>query len=134
LTHDEHHLQVALETLNAFATGLEARGLVIADFARVVDRLLSAEPEFKIVSEWPAGEPDRVADPLFREALRMPLAARTVQRLSLPQDDLLMRQLGLPLDRTRVAYVCVGARCSAPVTQPEQLLSAVEAATAAPTW
>ena len=134
LTHDERHLQVALETLSGFASGLEARGLAIADFARVVDRLLSAEPEFKIVAEWPSGEPDRVADPLFREALRLPLAARTVQRLSLPQDDLLMRQLDLPLDRTRVAYVCVGSVCSAPVTQPEALLPAVEAASAAPTW
>ena len=134
LTHDERHLQVALETLSGFASGLEARGLAIADFARVVDRLLSAEPEFKIVAEWPSGEPDRVADPLFREALRLPLAARTVQRLSLPQDDLLMRQLDLPLDRTRVAYVCVGSVCSAPVSQPEALLPAVEAASAAPTW
>lgn len=134
LTHDERHLQVALETLSGFASGLEARGLAIADFARVVDRLLTAEPEFKVVSEWPAGEPDRVADPLFVEALRMPLAARTVQRLSLPQDDLLMRQLGLPLDRTRVAYVCVGSVCSAPVTQPDGLLNAIEQATAAPTW
>lgn len=134
LTHDERHLQVALETLSGFANGLEARGLAIADFARVVDRLLSAEPEFKIVAEWPSGEPDRIADPLLREALRLPLAARTVQRLSLPQDDLLMRQLDLPLDRTRVAYVCVGSVCSAPVTQPEALLPAVELASAAPTW
>ncbi|MFA7248234.1 MAG: DUF255 domain-containing protein [Dehalococcoidia bacterium] len=134
LTHDERHLQTALETLGAFATGLEAHGLAIADFARVVDRLLTAEPELKIVSEWPAGEPDRVADPLFREALRLPLAARTVQRLSYPQDDLLMRQLGLPLDRTRVAYVCVGSVCSAPVTQPEALRNAVEQAAAAPAW
>ena len=134
LTHDERHLQVALETLSGFASGLEARGIAVADFARVVDRLLSAEPEFKIVSEWAPGEPDRVADPLFTAALRLPLAARTVQRLSLPQDDLLMRQLGLPLDRTRVAYVCVGSVCSAPLTQPEALLSAVEQASAAPTW
>ena len=57
-----------------------------------------------------------------------------MQRLSLPQDDLLMRQLGLPLDQTRVAYVCVGSGCSAPLTQPEALLSAVEQASAAPAW
>ena len=132
LTHDERHLEVALQTLSGFASGLEARGLAAGGFARVVDRLLSTEPEFKIVAEWPAGEPDRVADPLFREALRMPLAARTVQRLSLPQDDLLMRQLGLPLDRTRVAYVCVGSVCSAPVTQPDALLNAIEQAATAP--
>ncbi|MEX2446610.1 MAG: DUF255 domain-containing protein [Dehalococcoidia bacterium] len=134
LTHDERHLQVALETLNTFASGLEARGLAIADFARVVDRLLSAEPEFKVVAAWPAGEPDSVADPLLDEALRMPLAARTVQRLSVQYDESLLRQLGLPLDRTRVAYVCVGSHCSMPVTQPDQLAGAIEYAVSAPAW
>ena len=134
LTHDERHLEVALETLNAFATGLEARGLAIADYARVVDRMLSAEPEFKIVAEWATGEPDRVADPLHAEALRLPLAARTVQRLSPVENTSLMEALALPLDVTKVAYVCVGSRCSSPLTDPEQLLDAVESLTDAPVW
>ncbi len=134
LTHDEHYLRVASETLTLFAHGLEARGLAIVDYARVVDRLLSLEPEFKIVSEWPAGEPDRVADPLHEAALRLPLASRTVQRLQPEQDDLLFYALGLPRDAVKRAYVCAGYTCSQPVTQPEALLGAVEEIVAAPSW
>ncbi|MCK9486556.1 MAG: DUF255 domain-containing protein [Dehalococcoidia bacterium] len=133
LTHDDRYLALAQEALSAFAHGLEGRGLAVADYARVVDRLLSAEPEFKIVSEFPAGEPDRVADPLHQAALRMPLAGRTVQRLSPEQDVALMYQLGLP--RTaRVAYVCSGTTCSSPITDPDALPGAVEDLLAARSW
>lgn len=133
LTHDERYILLAQETLAAFAQGIEARGLAAADYARVVDRLLSAEPEFKIVAEWAAGEPDRVADALHERALRLPLASRTVQRLNPEQDVDLMVQLGLPLV-AKVAYVCAGNTCSAPITDPEALLSAVEDLLAAPSW
>jgi len=133
LTHDERYLVMAQETLGAFAQGLEGRGLAAADYARVVDRLLSAEPEFKIVSEFEAGEPDRIADPLHAAALRLPLAGRTVQRVSLATDERMLWQLGLP--RTaKVAYVCAGSTCSAPITDPEALPGAVEELLSAPSW
>lgn len=134
LTHDDRYLATASDVLAQYAHGIEARGLAVADYARVVDRLLSAEPEFKIVAEWPAGEPDRVADPLHRAALRLPLASRTVQRLNPQQDDLLFYALGLPRDAVKVAYVCSGHACSQPVTAPESLLGAVEEVLAAPSW
>ncbi|MEX2372505.1 MAG: DUF255 domain-containing protein, partial [Dehalococcoidia bacterium] len=131
LTHDGRYLSVAQDTLAAFAHGLEARGLAVADYARVVDRLLSAEPEFKVVAEFRAGEPDRVADPLHARALRMALAGRTVQRLSPEQDEAIMRQLGLP-SVSKVAYVCAGTACSAPVTDPDALEGAIEGILATP--
>jgi len=134
LTHDERYLDTASSTLALFAHGIEARGLAAADYARVVDRLLSAEPEFKIIAEWPGGEPDRLADPLHRAALRLPLASRTVQRLNPEQDDLLFYSLGLPRDVVKVAYVCSGHTCSQPVAAPEGLLGAVEEVLAAPSW
>ena len=133
LTHDPRFMTTAQESLVPFAHGLEGRGLVVADYARVVDRLLSAEPEFKIVAEYPAGEPDAVADPLHRAALRLPLAGRTVQRLDRSHEQGLMYQLGLP-DVAKVAYVCTGPQCSSPLTDPEQLLPAVEELLAAPSW
>ncbi len=133
LTHDERFLGIAQDTLSAFAHGLEGRGLAVADYARVVDRLLSAEPEFKVVSEFRAGEPDRVADPLHQAALRLPLASRTVQRLSPAQDIDLMFQLGLP-DQVKVAYVCTGSVCSSPVSDPEALPGAIKDLLAAPSW
>jgi uncharacterized protein len=133
LTHDERYLEVAQDALSAFAHGLEGRGLAVADYARVVDRLLSAEPEFKIVAEYPPGEPDAVADPLHRAALRLPLAGRTVQRFDRTADFDLMRQVGLP-DVAKVAYVCTGRTCSPALTDPEQLLPAVEDLLDAPHW
>ncbi|MDA0269444.1 MAG: thioredoxin family protein [Chloroflexi bacterium] len=134
LTHDARYIGTAADVLGAFAHGIEARGLAAADFARVTDRLLSAEPEFKIVSEWPAGEPDRVADPLHHAALRLPLASRTVQRLNPEQDDLLFYSLGIPRDAVKVAYVCTGQICSQAVVQPESLLAAVDEVLATPSW
>lgn len=133
LTHDDRYLSTAQETLGAFAHGLERRGLGVADYARVVDRLLSAEPEFKIVAEFPAGEPDRVADPLHQRALRLPLAGRTVQRLNTTTDEVLMLQLGLPRV-PKVAYVCAGTTCSSQVTDPDALEGAIEDVLAAPSW
>ena len=133
LTHDERHLAQAQDTLGAFAPGLEARGLSGANYARVVDRLLSAEPEFKIVAEYEAGEPDMVADPLHAAALRLRLPGRTVQRLDRVGDAGLIEQLRLP-DVAKVAYVCSGSTCLGPFTEPEQLLPAVEELLGAPVW
>lgn len=133
LTHDERHLSTAQETLGAFAPGLEGRGLAVADLARVVDRLLTAEPEFKIVAEHPAGEPDAVADPLHAAALRLRLAGRTVQRLDRTGDADLIAQLGLP-ERPKVAYVCAGSTCLGPLTDPDQYLPTVEELLGAPVW
>ncbi|MGE3960248.1 MAG: DUF255 domain-containing protein [Dehalococcoidia bacterium] len=133
LTHDDRHLSTAQETLGAFAHGLEGRGLVVANYARVVDRLLSAEPEIKVVAEYPAGEPDAVADPLHAAALRLRLPGRTVQRLDRVGDAELIRQLGLP-DVGRVAYVCSGSTCLGPLTDPEQFLPTVEELLGAPAW
>lgn len=127
LTHDDRFIDLAMETLAAIAPGFELRGAATASFARVVDRILTAEPEVKVVGEFPAGEPDRVVDPLHRAALRLPVPARTVQRLSLATDAGLMRDLGLPIDRPRVAYVCTGRECSAPITDAEALVAAAAA-------
>lgn len=126
LTHDEHLLDIAVETLAMFGNGLEQYGVGVAVYVRTVDRLLSAEPEIKVIAEQPPGEPDRIADPLMLEALRLPVAGRTVQRLTQGIDDDLLQQLGLPLGGGRGAYVCIGSTCSPPVTQPEQLLAAAE--------
>lgn len=127
LTHDDRYIELATETLAATAPGYELRGAAAASFARVVDRTLTSEPEVKVVGEFPAGEPDRVADPLHRAALRLAVPARTVQRLALATDEGLMRDLGLPLDRPRVAYVCSGRDCSAPIADAEALAAAAYA-------
>jgi len=134
LTHDERFLRTAHETLGEFAGSVADLRVEDAGYARVADRMLSAEAEIKIVAETPPGEPDRVADPLHQAALRLPLAARTVQRLYLAGDGTLIEQLRLPPDRPRVAYVCVGSVCTAPLTDPDQLVHAIEDALSAPAY
>lgn len=129
LTHDDRFMDLATETLAAVSPGFEGRRVAAAAFARVVDRVLTAEPEVKVVAEFPVGEPDRVVDPLHRAALRLPAAARTVQRLSLATDIELMRNLGLPVERPRVAYVCAGRDCSPPITDAEAMVAAAAALT-----
>ncbi|MBM3139285.1 MAG: thioredoxin domain-containing protein [Chloroflexi bacterium] len=134
LTHDDRYLRTAQGVLTEFASAPAGGAPRDLTYARVVDRLLSAEPEFKVVAETPPGEPDRVADPLFETALRLPLAARTVQRLQRDLDRGLLDALALPADRVRVAYVCVGRACSPPLTDPEQLAPAVEDTLTAPAY
>ncbi|MPZ98158.1 MAG: DUF255 domain-containing protein [Dehalococcoidia bacterium] len=130
LVHDERYIDVAHEVLGEFAPRYLTAALgSVAAYARVVDRVLSAEPEIKVVAEYPPGEPDRGADPLIAAALRLPVASLTVQRLHGgpgSRDTGLLESLSLPLERTRVAYVCFGHTCSAPLTEPEQLMPAIE--------
>jgi uncharacterized protein len=126
LTHDDRYLSVASEALGEFGASFAARGIEAAGYARVVDRLLSAEPEIKIVAESSPGEPEAISDPLHAAALRLPVASKTVQRLWRSGDSGLLEQLGLPGDRSRLAYVCIGRICSPPISDPDQLEPLVE--------
>ena len=71
---------------------------------------------------------------LHERALRLRVPARTVQRLELERDAVLMTQLGLPLDEVGVAYVCIGNSRSDPVSGPEDLARAVDAAVSEPAF
>jgi hypothetical protein len=126
LTHDERYLGAALTGLTAFAPQLEVASEAHASYARVADRMQSAEPEVAIVATAPVGEPDRIADPLLASALRLRVAARSVQRLTLERDFDRFDQLALPASPTGVAYVRIGSSLSAPIDEPGRLAQAVE--------
>ena len=126
LTHDERYLEDAVEGLTAFAPDLEVSTEAHAAYARVADRAQSAEPELAIVANVPVGEPDRSADPLLAAALRLRVAARSVQRLTVERDSDRLEQLGLPASPAGVAYVRIGALLSAPIDDPDRLARAVE--------
>jgi uncharacterized protein YyaL (SSP411 family) len=126
LTHDDRHLGTARLTLSAHAGSFERAGLDAAGYARVVDRLLSAEPEVKVVGALTeAGEPDRASNELHAAALRLP-PPRTVQRLDIDRDATLIEQLGLPAGRSGVAYVCAGPASSAAIESPDDLEGAMQ--------
>jgi uncharacterized protein YyaL (SSP411 family) len=126
LTHDERYLQSALDGIGAFTPDLEVSSEEHAAYARVADRLLSAEPELVVVARSPLGEPDRAADPLLASALRLRAAARSVQRLTVEADADRLDLLGLPASPVGVAYVRIGGSLSAPIDDAERLAQAVE--------
>ena len=134
LTHDERYLRIAEETLADFAESYRGYGTLGGRYALAVARYLSSEAEVQVIGGAEGSEAAQRAQALHERALRLPLPARTVQILQPERDAAMMSQLGLPLDREGVAYVCVGMVCSAPVDHPEGLLAAVEDALAAPTY
>ena len=129
LTHDERYLESARATLGRFAGDAGTSDLRGARYALAVERLIRIEPEIKIIAGVEAE-----ARALHARALRLRVPARTVQRLELERDDVLIAQLGLPGDVVGVAYVCVGHARSAAVSGPDDLAGAVDAAVSEPAF
>ncbi len=125
-THNERYLQAGLDGLTMFAPDVEASSEAHVAYARVADRLQSAEPELTVVASAPVGESDRSADPLLASALRIRAAARSVQRVTAERDAHHLEQLGVPSSPTGVAYVRFGGELSAPIDDAERLSQAVE--------
>lgn len=133
LTHDERYLETARAVLSDHAESFERAGLGAAGYARAVDRLLSAEPEIKVVGALTeAGEPDRASDEMHAAALRLPFEPRTVQRLDLERDAALLEQLDLPRGVSGVAYVFVGLARSVAIESPDDLDGAIHDLLGAP--
>lgn len=128
LTHDDRYVDTAYALLGAVAGALEQAELEAGSaIARTIDRILSVEPEIKIVTAAPPGEYDGVADPLHAEALRLALAAHTVQRLNPDFDDVLAGQLGLPMGPPG-AYCFVLGGYSGLLTRPDELVLTIDRA------
>lgn len=132
LTHDDRYVDMVYAMLGAPAGDIEAIDLEAAcAVARVADRLLSVEPEVKIIAFAPPGEVDSIADPLHAEALRIALAAHTVQRLNPEEDEVLVAQLGVPA-QVGGAICFVSGEYGSAVTRPDELLPAIERAISLP--
>jgi len=132
LTHDDRYVDIAYAILGAVVGDLQTIDLEAAcALARVADRLLSVEPEVKIISFSPPGEIDSLADPIHAEALRIALAAHTVQRLNPELDDVLITQLGVPAEHGG-AHCFVSGDYGALLTHPDELLPAIERAISLP--
>ncbi len=132
LTHDDRYVDMVYAILGALAGDLETIHLEAAcAIARVADRLLSIEPEVKIIAFAPPGEVDSIADPLHAEALRVALAAHTVQRLNPEADDVLVAQLGVPA-QAGGAVCFVSGEYGPLLTHPDELLPAIERALSLP--
>jgi uncharacterized protein YyaL (SSP411 family) len=124
LTRDDGYRNVARATLEAFAPAYQALGYFAAGYARQVDLLLNPPAEVNVV-----GAPDAEATiSLHRTALALDVPYRIVQLLDPDRDAARLGALALPAQPSPTAYVCVGATCSAPITDPSALTDAVESA------
>ena len=110
---------VTARTLAAFAGTQSQMGHFAAGYAKQADVLLHPPAEVNIV-----GSGDQIAA-LHQTALLLDTPSRVVQVLDPARDGARLAALSLPIEPSPVAYVCVGTMCSAPVTDPDQLLQAV---------
>ncbi len=122
LTRRPEDEQIARRTLEVFADGHQMMGLFAAGYARVLDLFLDPPAEIQIVGD-PA-QPETAS--LHHAALRLPVAARTVQVLHPSRDRDRLNAATLPAAPSPAAYVCYGGACSAPVRKPEDLRSLLD--------
>jgi hypothetical protein len=124
LTRSEEYKRVAQAALEAFTPSYHTLGYFAAGYAKQVDLLLNPPAEVNIV-----GAPeDEGARALHRAALTMDVPYRIVQLLDPERDVARLEALFLPPEPAPAAYVCLGATCSAPLTEPSALAEAVQSA------
>jgi len=121
LTRDEEYTRIAQATLEAFVSAYPHMGYFAAGYARQVDTYLNPPAEINIV-----GDVDS-AHGLQRAALALDVPSRIVQVLEPARDGARLEALSLPPEPVGVAYACAGMMCSAPVSDPAQLLEALRA-------
>jgi hypothetical protein len=120
LTRDSDYRTIAQGTLEAFVSGYPHMGYFAAGYARQVDTLLNPPAEVNIV-----GDPESAGE-LQRSALLLDVPSCVVQLLDPARDAERLAAFSLPGEPAPAAYICFGTMCSPPVSQPENLLEAVQ--------
>lgn len=118
LTHDGRYEAAARRALAQFTTVAESQGYFASDYAKAVDVLLNPGAEVTIVG---AAEDGRA---LHAAALALAVPERLVRRID-PGDTGALARETLPAQPAPAAYACYGTLCSAPVTEPTDLIEVV---------
>ncbi|HUF52519.1 MAG TPA: DUF255 domain-containing protein [Dehalococcoidia bacterium] len=113
LTRGDRWQGSAKAALEAFTTTYGQMGHFAAGYGKQVDLMLNPPVEVNIVG-------DGAVEGLHRAAIGLDAPARVVQVIS-PADTERLAALALPGQPAPAAYVCAGAMCSAPVTEPDRL-------------
>jgi uncharacterized protein YyaL (SSP411 family) len=114
--------QRALAVLGAWATDASQHGLAAARYALALLRLHARPAHIVIVGE----SEDEQARALLRAALRAAAPQRTVQLLDLDADAEHIARAGYSVEVAPAAYVCVGATCLEPTSDPEAIAVLLE--------
>jgi len=124
LTGNQDYLELARSTLEAFAPHYADYGYFAASYALAVERVLQDPVEMVIV-----GPPtDARSRELRVGCLRIYEPRRELIQLDPAADAERISERGFPTADRPTLYVCIGRRCSAPITDPAQIPKALAAA------
>ena len=124
LTGKQDYLELARSTLEAFAPDYADYGYFAASYALAVERVLQDPVEMVIV-----GSPlDTRARELRVGCLRIYEPRRELIQLDPAADAERIAERGFPAGDRPTLYVCIGRRCSAPISDPAQIPDALASA------
>jgi uncharacterized protein YyaL (SSP411 family) len=114
--------EAAGRALRYFSGAYKASGLFAADYAMAVERLL--EPPVRVTITGPPEDAATVA--MIRAAHRARIPFRSVEVLDPVVHNEELEATGYGYAGRPIAYICVGASCQPPVTDPDELPGRLE--------
>jgi len=115
--------EAAERALNYFSGIYKDSGLFASDYALAVERYL--DPPVRVTITGPPAEPETVA--MIRAAHLARIPFRSVEVLDPAVHNEELEATGYGYAGKPVAYICIGASCQPPVSDPEQLPARLEA-------
>jgi hypothetical protein len=115
--------EAATRVLNRFSGSYKDTGLFAADYAIAVERLL--DPPVRVTITGPPGEPETLE--MIRAAHMARIPFRSVEVLDPEVHNEELEATGYGYAGKPVAYICIGASCQPPVTDPAELPGRLEA-------
>ncbi|MDO8737207.1 MAG: DUF255 domain-containing protein [Thermoleophilia bacterium] len=116
-------LEAAQRALNRFSGSYKDSGLFAAEYALAVERLL--DPPVRVTI---TGPPDEAATlDMIRAAHQARIPFRSVEVLDPDVHNEELEAAGYGYAGKPVAYICIGASCQPPVTDPKELPGRLEA-------
>jgi len=118
LTQESVYREMAGEALKCFSDAYLSYGFMSAEYALAVDAFLNEPTMIRIV-----GATDKRETKAFlAEAARIYEPRKVVQILDPRSDADKIVENRLPSEGPTTAYICVGTTCTAPITDPKQMI------------
>jgi len=118
LTQEPAYREMAGDALKCFSDTYLSYGFMSAEYALAVDAFLNEPTMIRIV-----GAPDKRETKAFlAEAARIYEPRKVVQILDPRSDADKIVESGFPSEGPPTAYICVGTTCTAPITDPKQII------------